>query len=62
MFIVTDLVSLKKDFLSASILRASQNDASEVTSWSYSCFLGKMTIPGYKFKDSLHFMHRKRRE
>ena len=48
-----------KDSLNVSILGASQNDASDVTSWRYSRFQGKMTIPGYQFGDSLQFMHRK---
>ena len=61
-----DLVAImhqwKKDSLNVSILRASQNDASDVTSWRYSRFQGKMTILGYQFRDSLQFMHRKMRE
>ena len=33
--------------------------ASDVTSWRYSRFQGKMNIPGYQFRDSLQFLPRK---
>ena len=52
----------KKDSLNVSILHTGQKYASDVTSWRYSRFQGKIIIPGYKLRDSLQFMHRKMRE
>ena len=43
--LVVILHQWKRDSLNLSILCASQNDASDVTSWSYSHFQGKMTFP-----------------
>ena len=59
--LVVILLQQNKYSLNVLILRVSHNDASDVTSWRYSRFQGKMTIPGYQFRDSLQFMHRKMR-
>ena len=60
--LVVILHQKKKDSLNVSILRAGQNDAGDVTSWRFIRFQGKFTIPVYKFRDSLQFMHRKMRK
>ena len=60
--LVVILHQYKKDSLNISILRTYQTDASDVTSWRYSRFQGKITIPSYQFRDSLQFMQRKMRE
>ena len=46
----------------SDITPSSENNVSDVTSWRFSRFQGKMTIPDYHFGDYLQFMHRKMQE
>ena len=60
--VVYSFAQVKERFLEFLILRTSQNNASDVTSWRYSRFQAKMTNPDYQFRDNLQSMHRKMRE
>ena len=57
-----NFASVKEGFLECLDFTPSQNYASDVTALRYSRFQGKVTIPGYQFRDSLQFLLRKMRE
>ena len=57
-----NFASVKEGFIECLDLAPRQNYASDVTMWRCSRFQGKMTIPGYQFRDSLQCLQRKMRK